>query len=71
MEGRSFEMSNCSSCEQMKKENASIRKALMETNKQYVEVINENLELRRQLGNNIRYPLEQGNIKSSLDGNGQ
>lgn len=39
----------CSSCEQMKKENAAARKALMETNKNYVEVVNENLELRREL----------------------
>lgn len=51
-------MNNCSSCEQMKKENASVRKALLETNKIYVEVINENLELRRQLGEKIKYPLD-------------
>lgn len=33
----------------MKKENATMRKVLMETNRNYVEVVNENLELRRQL----------------------
>ena len=39
----------CSNCEQMKKENSINRKALMETNKNYVEVVNENLALRREL----------------------
>lgn len=39
----------CSSCDQMKKENSSTRKALQDTNRNYVEVINENLELRRQV----------------------
>lgn len=39
----------CSSCDQMKKENSTLRKSLMETNKYYVEVINENLELRRKI----------------------
>lgn len=35
---------------QMKKENNQLRKSLIETNKNYVEVCNENLELRRELG---------------------
>lgn len=39
----------CSSCEQMKKENTQSRKALMETNKNYIEVVNENLALRREV----------------------
>lgn len=39
----------CNSCDQMKKENSMVRKALMETNKNYVEVINENLALRREI----------------------
>jgi hypothetical protein len=32
----------------MKKENAQNRKALQETNKNYVEVVNDNLSLRRE-----------------------
>lgn len=39
----------CSSCEQMKLENKNIRRSLMDTNKNYVEVINENLLLKRKL----------------------
>jgi hypothetical protein len=39
----------CSSCEQMKKENTLARKALVDTNKNYVEVVNENLALKREL----------------------
>lgn len=39
----------CSACDQMKKENSQLRKALMETNKNYVEVCNENLYLKQQL----------------------
>lgn len=39
----------CSSCEQMKKENSLARKALLDTNKNYIEVVNENLELRRRI----------------------
>ncbi len=39
----------CSSCDQMKKENTNTRKALLETSKQYVEVCNENLGLRRKI----------------------
>lgn len=35
--------------EQMKKENAQLRKALAETNKNYVEVVNENLELKAKV----------------------
>ena len=37
----------CNSCNQMKKENAAMRKAITETNANYVEVVNENLSLRR------------------------
>ncbi len=40
----------CSSCDQMKRENAQMRKALMETNRNYIDVCNENLALRRELG---------------------
>lgn len=39
----------CGSCDQIKKENNLLRKSIMETNKNYVEVVNENLELRREL----------------------
>lgn len=39
----------CSSCDQMKKENATMRKALTDTDRNYVEVVNENLALRREL----------------------
>lgn len=39
----------CNSCDQMKKENTLTRKALSDTNKNYVEVVNENLALRREL----------------------
>lgn len=39
----------CSNCEQMKKENTQTRKALLETSKQYVDVINENLALKKKL----------------------
>lgn len=39
----------CNNCEQMKKENFQLRKAIIETNKNYVEVVNENLALKRQL----------------------
>lgn len=39
----------CSGCDQMKKENKSMRQALLDTNKNYVEVVNENLSLRREL----------------------
>lgn len=42
-------MDKCNSCDQMKKENSLLRKSIMDTNKNYVEVVNENLELRRQL----------------------
>lgn len=38
---------NCNSCEQMKKENKQLRQALVDTNRNYVEVVNENLALRR------------------------
>lgn len=37
----------CSSCEQMKKENASLRKSISDFTRNYTEVINENLALRR------------------------
>lgn len=39
----------CNSCVQMKNENALARKSLMEAHKNYVEVVNENLALRREL----------------------
>lgn len=37
------------SFDQMKTENKRLRKLLEETNKQYVEVVNENLALRREI----------------------
>lgn len=40
---------NCVNCEHMKKENAQLRKQAAETHKNYVDVVNQNLELRRQL----------------------
>lgn len=39
----------CSNCEHMKKENAQLRKAVIDNNKQYAEVVNLNLSLRREL----------------------
>jgi regulator of replication initiation timing len=39
----------CSNCEQMKIENKTLRRSIDEINKNYVEVINENLALRREL----------------------
>lgn len=45
----------CSSCEQMKKENNAMRKAMTDTSKGYVEVVNENLELKRLLEQNSIY----------------
>lgn len=39
----------CSYCDQMKRENTATRKALIETNKNYVEIVNENLVLRRKI----------------------
>lgn len=39
----------CPTCDQMKKENAQLRRALLDTNKNYVEVVNENLALRKEL----------------------
>lgn len=39
----------CSNCEQMKTENKHIRQSLMDTNRNYVEVVNENLELHRKI----------------------
>lgn len=49
-------MSACSSCAQMKKENRRLRAALMETNAEYVAVVNENLKLHRQLSANEKAP---------------
>lgn len=42
-------MDKCGSCDSMKKENAVLRKAVSDTNKNYVEVVNKNLELHREL----------------------
>jgi hypothetical protein len=39
----------CSSCDQMKRENKQLRLALTDTNKNYVEVVNENLSLHRDV----------------------
>lgn len=39
----------CSNCDQMRKESTLHRKALIDTNKQYVTLVNENLALRRKL----------------------
>lgn len=39
----------CSSCDQMKKENSLIRKSIIDTNKNYIEVVNENLALKQQV----------------------
>lgn len=39
----------CNSCSQMKKENTQLRKSLMENNKGYVDVCNENLVLKKDL----------------------
>jgi hypothetical protein len=39
----------CNACEQMKSENKLLRKSLMDTNRNYVDVVNENLSLRRKL----------------------
>lgn len=45
----------CSACEQMKKENVATRKAIADTNRNYVQVCNENLALRRALVRNGIY----------------
>jgi hypothetical protein len=45
---------SCNSCDQMKKENAAMRKALNDTNTNYVDVVNENLALRRKLDELLR-----------------
>ncbi len=42
-------MAECSNCNNLAKENKSLRKAITDTNKQYVEVVNEGLLLRRQI----------------------
>lgn len=42
-------MPDCSACAQMKLANKELRKALMDTNKNYTEVVNENLYFRRLL----------------------
>lgn len=39
----------CGSCDQMKKENAVLRKAINDTSRNYTEVVNENLYFRRLL----------------------
>lgn len=52
--------------EQMKKENAQLRKAIMETNKNYVEVVNENLALKREL-EKLRREVYNGSGKSAED----
>lgn len=51
-----MEKSECSSCPQMKKENAQLRKSNAELNKGYVEVVNENLKLYRLLETHNIYP---------------
>lgn len=48
----------CSSCDQMKKENATMRKAMMDTSKGYVEVVNENLALHRDIEARCKENLE-------------
>lgn len=45
----------CNSCDQMKKENTALRKAISDTNANYVEVVNENLALRRKLEELVRF----------------
>lgn len=42
-------MPDCSSCEQMRKENKQLRTALTDTNRNYVEVVNENLKFKSLL----------------------
>lgn len=49
----------CSSCEQMKQANKELRKALLDTNKNYVEVVNENLNLLKQLGANRSFAFRE------------
>lgn len=39
----------CSNCAQMKTENIQLRKQAIETHKNYTEVVNLNLELRRKI----------------------
>lgn len=39
----------CSSCDQMKKENSALRKNINDIHKNYIDVINENLSLRREI----------------------
>lgn len=42
-------MPDCSNCSSMKAENKQLRKAIIDTNKGYVEVVNENLALKKEL----------------------
>lgn len=51
----------CNSCEQMRKENTLVRKALVATDKNYLEVVNENLALKRELeaSRSIAFPPER------------
>lgn len=39
----------CTTCDQMKKENKELRKGRDDIHKNYVEVVNENLSLRRKI----------------------
>lgn len=50
----------CNSCDQMKKENSTMRKALSDTNKNYIEIVNENLELKKTV-EQLRTKLENWN----------
>ena len=56
----------CSSCDQMKKENTLNRKALMDTNKNYVEVVNEGLAKQREID---RLKIIVGDLNGLVDVN--
>lgn len=57
----------CNSCDQMKKENASVRRALLDTNKNYVEVVNENLALKKEL-THLRWVVHPYEVFKELEG---
>jgi hypothetical protein len=45
---------DCTNCNQVKNENKVLRRSLVDNNKNYVEVVNENLSLRRDLEQSIK-----------------
>lgn len=61
----------CKNCEQILKENKTLRKALTDTNKEFVEVCNEVLALKRELEvtRSIAFPSEPRPVPLIVDPN--